>query len=258
MTEARSSAFVNGGTDAVADLKADLVSANRILLRHGIVDAFGHVSARHPDRPDVFLMARRVPPGLVEADDIVEHRLDGELVHDDGSALFLERFIHGEIYAARADARAIVHSHSPNIVAFGVVASAPLRAVCHTCGFLSGDAPVFDLRDFEGDGTDLMVSSRERARSLVRVLADNGVVLMRGHGSTVVGSSVGQATYRAVYTETNARIQAAAQSLGPVTFLSKQEADACEALNAKQVERSWEYWKHEIEAPPGVVERDGQ
>ena len=248
VTEARRGADAGGAPDAVALLKADLVSANRILLRHGIVDAFGHVSARHSHRPDVFLMAKRVPPGLVEAEDIVEHGLDGELVRDDGSALFLERFIHGEIYAARPDVRSVVHSHSPTIVAFGVVASAPLRAVCHTCGFLSGDAPVFDLRDVEGDGTDLMISSRDRARSLVAVLADKSVVLMRGHGSTVVGTGVGQAVYRAIYTETNAQVQAAAQNLGPVTFLTVDEANACEALSEKQVERSWDYWKHEISA----------
>ena len=232
--------------DAAQEVKVNLVSASRILLRYGIVDAFGHVSARHPTKPDVFLMSKRVPPGLVQVDDIVEHGLDGELVHKDDSRVFLERYIHSEIFLARPDVQAVVHSHSPNIVAFGVVASAPLRAICHTCGFLKGGAPLYEIRDFAGNDTDVMIDSRERGRSLVGVLGDRSVVLMRGHGSTAVGSSVGQAVYRAIYTETNARIQATASSLGPVNFLTDGEADACEALNLQQVERSWQLWKDQV------------
>ncbi|AUW57099.1 aldolase [Sphingobium sp. SCG-1] len=229
----------------LAGLKAELVKANKILVRYGIVDAFGHISVRHPSKPGIFLMARSVPPGVVQTDDIKEHRLDGELVNDDGSKLFLERFIHGEIFAARPEVQSVVHSHSPTIVAFGVVESLPLQAICHTCGFLKGPTPNFEMRDFAGDDTNLLIDSREKAHSLVGILADKNVVLMRGHGSTVVGSSIGQAVYRAVYTETNARIQATATTLGTIKYLSDAEADACEALNEKQVERTWQLWKHE-------------
>lgn len=232
--------------DAVARIKGEIVTASKILLRHGIVDGFGHVSVRHPEKPGVFLMSKRVPPALVGVGDIVEHGFDGEQVHPDGSPLFLERYIHSEIFAARPDVHAVVHSHSPAIVAFGIVPSLSLRAVCNTCGFLKGGAPLFEMRAFGGDDTNLMITSRELGRNLVDVLGDKSVVLMRGHGSTVVGASIGQAVYRAVYTEANAGIQAAASQMGDIMYLSDGEADACEAINDKQVERAWQFWKAEI------------
>lgn len=246
MTVAETEPFQSPTSDTVAMLKADLVAANRILLGHDIVDAFGHVSVRHPHDSSRFLMARRVPPGLVQADDIRVYGLDGELIDKDGSSSFLERFIHSEIFAARPDVHAIVHSHSANIVAFGIAPAATLQAVCHTCGFLKGPTPVFEIRDVGGDCTDLMISNPAYGRSLVEKLGDGSVVLMRGHGSTVVGKTLGQAVYRAIYTEVNARIQASAMSFGPVTFLSEGEADAVEAVNDLQVERTWQFWKSEV------------
>ena len=230
----------------IKELKRDLVDANRILSHYNIVDAFGHVSIRHPFEPSRFLMSRRIPPGLVKTGDVVEFGLDGELVEKDGSPVFLERFIHGELYAARSDVKAVVHSHSPNIVAFGVVRAQPLRAICHTCGFLGEATPVFEMRDIAGNSTNLLITSREKGRALARVLGDASAVLMRGHGSTVVGTSVAQAVYRAIYTETNARIQAAAIGIGEVTYLTHEEAAAAEELSGQQVERSWQLWKDEV------------
>ena len=228
-------------------LRGDLVTANRILLRHGIVDAFGHVSVRHPAISERFLMAKRVAPGLVQLEDIREFGRTGDLVDDDGSPVFLERFIHSEIYASRVDVQAIVHSHSPGIIAFGLVQGNPLRAVCHTCGFLNGPTPIFEIREAAGEATNLLIDCAGHGHELARKLGDASVVLMRGHGSTVVGSSLGQAVYRAVYTETNARIQATASSLGTITFLSEGEANATEATSDLQVERTWHFWKAEVE-----------
>lgn len=227
-------------------LKDELVLANQILVRYGIVDAFGHASVRHPDDPSKFLMSRRLPPGLVKREDIREFRMDGELVEQDGTPVFLERFIHSEILSARRDVNAVVHSHSANIIAFSIVPSNPLRPVCHTCGFLKDGAPSFEIRDAAGDGTNLLISSRQLGENLVTALGDANVILMRGHGSTVVGTTLPQAVYRAIYTETNAKIQASAINLGPVTFLSVTEAEAVEAESLLQVERTWQLWKDEV------------
>lgn len=232
--------------DEVALLVHELTIANRILLFHQIVDAFGHVSARHPVHPDRFLMARRIAPGLVREADIREFGLDGELIVEDGTATFLERFIHSAIYADRPDVNGVVHSHSPGIVSFSVVRGQPLRPVCHTAGFLLGEVPVFDMRDVAGPATDLMIRNQSHGHALSAVLGQGRVVLMRGHGSTVVGHSLQQAVYNAVYTETNARIQASALGLGAVTYLSPGEAKATDEVASVAVKRNWDFWKHQI------------
>ena len=226
-------------------LKQELVCGSKILVRHNIVDAFGHVSVRHPHDPAQFLMSKRIPPSLVTAGDIRVFGLDGELVDRDGSPVFLERFIHSEIFAARPEVQAIVHSHSSTIVAFGVVTDNPLRAVCHTCGFLGTAAPVFEMRDTAGDGTNLLISTPTHGRNLVAAMGDANVILMRGHGSTVVGWSIAHAVYRAVYTEVNAKIQTVASGLGTVKFLSAAEAEASQATDVQLVERAWQAWMNE-------------
>jgi HCOMODA/2-hydroxy-3-carboxy-muconic semialdehyde decarboxylase len=226
-------------------IKSAIVRANRILLRHQVLDAFGHISARHPAVADRFLMSKRLAPGLVREADIREYRLDGELEVQDGTAVFLERFIHGAIYAARPDVNAVVHSHSPAVIAFGVVPSKSLRPVCHTCGFMKGGVPVFEMRNVAGAATDLLIRTNKLGKALADALGTDNVVLMRGHGSTTVGTSISQAVYRAVYTEINAKVQTTASILGSVTFLSEEEALASEASSDVQVERTWEFWLSE-------------
>lgn len=231
------------GYDQLMD---ELVAANRILLHHQIVDSFGHVSARHPDRPDRFLMSGRKAPSLVEREDIREFGLDGELAVADGTPTFLERYIHSAIYAARPDIQSVVHSHSPGIIAFGVVPNTPLRPVCHTCGFLGTGAPVFEIRDELGHASNLMITSQALGMALAKTLGDASYVLMRGHGSTSVGRNLPEAVYNAIYAETNARIQTTAMALGPVTFLSAEEAAATSGGGPIVVERTWNHWKSEI------------
>ncbi|MCP5143976.1 MAG: class II aldolase/adducin family protein [Gammaproteobacteria bacterium] len=230
------------GADPIPELKATLVSANRILVHHDIVDGFGHVSARLPDNPERFLLARRKAPGLVTADDIIEFDLSGEPVVEKHAPTFLERFIHSEIYAARPDVNSVVHSHSPLMVAMSVAGQGAFRPVCHTCGFLGEGTPLFEIRKVAGDATNLLISSRELGKALAETLADAGVVLMRGHGTTAVGASVQQAVYRAVYSEINARVQLSAQQMGVPEFLTPAEAKACEGTSSLQVERTWAYW----------------
>jgi len=229
-------------SETVASAIRDVVDANHILFDQGVVDGFGHVSMRHPLRPDRFLLARSMAPALVAADDVLVFDLDGAPTAAEGRAVYLERFIHGEIYRARPDVVAVVHSHSPAVVPFSVVRGTRLRPVCHMCGFLGAGTPVFEIRDVAGRGSDLLIRDARLGAALARSLGSGAAVLMRGHGATVVGGSLRQAVFRAVYTEIGARLQADAMRLGPVTYLTDDEAAAAAEANDTQIDRAWLLW----------------
>jgi ribulose-5-phosphate 4-epimerase/fuculose-1-phosphate aldolase len=222
----------------------DLVAANRILSREGVVDGFGHVSVRHDSAPDVFLLARSMAPGLVTAADIMMFGLDGEALGDDRRTAYVERYIHSEIYKAQPEVAAVVHSHSPAVIPFGVTA-AKLRPIYHMSSFLGTDVPVFEIRDTHGDTTDMLIRSPALGAALAASLGQATVALMRGHGNVVVGRSIPEVVFRAIYTELNARLQADALRLGDgrVTYLSDGEAAASMATNAGVLTRAWELWK---------------
>lgn len=225
-------------------LIADLVDANHILFHQGIVDAFGHVSARHGERSDRFLLSRNLAPGLVSAADILEYEVaSGEPVAADPPRLYLERHIHSEIYKARPDVMAVVHNHSPAVLPFGFVKGVKLKPVCHMCGFLGTGPSVFEIRDTAGEASDLLIRNRELGAALARSLGDGRVVLMRGHGCTIVAESLRVAIYRAVYTELNAKLLLQAMPLGEVNYLTPAEADATRLTNEGQAERPWNLWK---------------
>jgi ribulose-5-phosphate 4-epimerase/fuculose-1-phosphate aldolase len=221
----------------------DLVIANRILYNQGVVDAFGHVSMRHPTRPDRFLQSRNLAPGLVKAEDLLEFDLDGVAVDKDAPRQFLERFIHGEIFKARPEVMAVVHSHSPTVVPFSISQKTSLRAVCHMCGFIGTKPPVFEISDEFGDGTDILIRSCEMGASLARSLGKSDIVLMRGHGSTVVGNGIREAVYRAVYTEVNASTQLQAIQLGDPRYLTEAEAAKTAKTMDSEVQRPWGLWR---------------
>ncbi|HEV7988671.1 MAG TPA: class II aldolase/adducin family protein [Candidatus Binataceae bacterium] len=225
----------------------ELVAANHILFDQGVVDGFGHVSVRHPASGDRFLLARSIAPALVRAADIMEFDLDANPLDAGGRALYLERFIHSEIYRARPDAGAVVHSHSPAVVPFSVARGVALRAVWHLGGILGEGCPVFEIREAAGPGTDLLIRNRALGAALAKSLGPGPVVLMRGHGCTVVGSTVRHAVFNAVYTELSAALQSEAMRLGAVTYLTREEAEAAAACNAAQIDRSWELWKMRAE-----------
>ena len=227
---------------------ADLSIANRILYQQRVVDAFGHVSVRHPDRPGHFLLARSMAPATVTPDDILTFDADSEPVDANGARPYLERFIHGEIYRARPDVMSVVHSHSPAVVPFGIVPTVRLRPVCHMSGFLGRGAPVFEIRCCAGEDTDLLIRDRRLGADLARSLGGEAVVLMRGHGSTTVGATLRQAVYRAVYTELNARLQADALRLGEPIYLTAGEAVATATTNDSQIGRAWDLWVSEVPA----------
>ncbi len=224
-------------------LVEDVVAANRILVDQGVLDGYGHVSARHARDPRRYLMARSVAPELVTAADIMEYDLDSVPVDPRGRSLYLERFIHGEIYKVRPDVKAVVHSHSPSVIPFGVSA-APLRPLYHMSAFLWEGVPVFDIRQAAGGMTDMLVRNGTLGAALAGTLGSRAAVLMRGHGAVVVGASLPQAVFRSVYTEVNARLQSQAMALGgPVTYLDPEEARRAETSLGGTLARPWELWK---------------
>ena len=228
---------------AAPQLIEDLVAANRILADQEILDGYGHVSARHDRDPARYLLARSRAPELIVADDLMEYDLDSNPVELKGRTMYIERFIHGEIYKARSDVMAIVHHHSPSVIPFGV-SETPLRPLYHMSAFLGEGVPVFDMRQVVGGASDMLVRDPALGRALARTLGPRAVALMRGHGAVVVAASLPLAVFRSIYTEMNARLQAQAMTLGSrVTYLDAEEAQKAETTIAGTVGRPWELWK---------------
>jgi HCOMODA/2-hydroxy-3-carboxy-muconic semialdehyde decarboxylase len=226
-------------------LLEDVATASRILADQGVLDAFGHVSVRHPKNPERFLMSRSLAPELVTADDILELDFAGDAVDARGRSLFLERFIYAEIYRRRPDVMAIVHSHSPAVIPFGVT-TRPMVAMYHNAAFLAGGVPVFDIRDRFG-ATDMLVRNGEIGRALAERLGDRPVVLMRGHGNVATGPSLQVAVFRAIYTEVNARLELQAIGIGgPITALTPEEGIRADKVNEQIVGRAWDLWKQRV------------
>lgn len=225
-------------------LLEDLALANHILVNQGVLDGFGHISARHPHKPDRFFIARSMAPALVEVADIVEVDLDGQVHDAQNRRTYLERFIHSAIYKARPDVMSVIHSHSPAVIPFGVT-GARLRPICHMSGFLGAVTPVYDIRHAAGDSTDLLISNQALGESLAQTLGKANVALMRGHGSVTVGNSIKQAVFRGIYTENNARLQSEASRLGEINFLTDAEAQATSDMNDQHLDRPWEMWKRD-------------
>jgi ribulose-5-phosphate 4-epimerase/fuculose-1-phosphate aldolase len=226
----------------------DLVTANHILFSQGVVDGFGHLSVRSVDHPTHFFMSWNKAPALVTKDDMLEFDQDSTPLNANGRFPYGERFIHGEIYRARPDVQAVVHSHSPAVIPFGVTGVA-MRPIMHLAGFLPQNAPVFDIRTVSGENNRITVGSKEEGAALAKVLGNSPVVLMRGHGDAVVGPSIKHAVYRAIYTELNAKIQFQALLLGQITFLNPMEAANVDISNESGGgHKAWEIWKAEAMA----------
>ncbi len=224
----------------------DLVVANHILVNQGVLDGFGHISVRDPANPQRFFIARSMAPALVQADDILVCDLDSNVIDERGRKTYLERFIHGEIFKLRPDVNAVIHSHSPSVIPFGVT-GARLRPICHMSGFLGASTPVYEIRHSAGESSDLLVRNHALGKALAEVLGDHPVALMRGHGSVAVGSSIKQVVYRAIYTENNARLQAMAMPLGEITYLTDGEARATAEMNDQHLDRPWQMWKRDAQ-----------
>ncbi|HZR68534.1 MAG TPA: class II aldolase/adducin family protein [Burkholderiales bacterium] len=235
------------GGRVAAEQLADLAAASRILAAQGVVDGFGHVSMRHPQAPNRYLMARSIAPALVTPGDIIEYDLDSNAVDANGRSSFLERFIHGEIYKARPDVLAVVHSHSPSVIPFGLV-GVPMRAMFHNAGFIAEGVPVFDIREKFGM-TDMLVGNGEKGVALAQVMGRKDIVLMRAHGSVACGATLQSAVFRAVYTEVNARIQHWTNALaggGPIAAVEPEEGKLSDVVNRTAGMRAWDLWRSQV------------
>src|SRR5258708_14984048 len=229
--------------DNLGSAVRDLVIANRILVQQGVLDAYGHVSVRHPTQPDRFLLSSSRAPELVEKSDIAEYDLSGEPVVRDGRRSYIERFIHGGIYEARPDVLAVIHSHAEDTLPFSITKE-PLRAVLHNASRIGSHVPVWDIRDAFGD-TNMLVSNVAQGRDLARALAQNSVVLMRGHGFATAGAKLREVVGLAVYLPKNARVLLNALRFGEVNALSDGELEQIHhGPQPHHWKRAWEYWSH--------------
>jgi len=228
--------------------REELVLAYRILAAHGVVDAYGHVSLRTAANPHRYLLARAMAPELVTIDDILEFDLDSNPIKDLGSgvSLYLERYIHGEIFKHRADVNAVVHNHSPSVIPFGVTA-VPLRPLFNTGAFIGEGVPTFEIRDFQESG-DIIVKTPELGQALAATLGKKPAALMRGHGAVVVGDNLMLAVVRSVYLELTAKLQMQAMLIagpgGPIVYLDEREvaATGSRQASAGTWKRAWDLW----------------
>jgi len=230
------------------DVLRDLVIGNRVLSNEGVVDAYGHLSARHPEAPERFFLSRSLAPEFVDLGDIIEFGLDGETATGDRRAPYLERFIHSSIYAARPDVMAVVHAHAEDVLPFGI-SKQPLVPVIHSGAFIGGEVPVWDIADRFGDETNLLVTNSEQGNDLAQRLGGNNVVLMRGHGFAAAAGSIVDVVRMSIYLPRNARALMNALRLGEVKPLSKGEIGARSRgggyrPNSPETWRAWQYWAH--------------
>ncbi|MBI3706215.1 MAG: class II aldolase/adducin family protein [Proteobacteria bacterium] len=220
----------------------DLVIANRILAREGVIDGFGHISIRHPGDPKRYFLSRSRSPELVTIDDLMEFALDNEPIDQRGRAMYAERPIHGSLYAARSDINSVCHNHAHSLIPFGVTGT-KLRPIIHMAAMIGAEVPIWDIRDEFGD-TNLLVTTREQGNSLARGVGAGRVALMRGHGATVGGRTVRETVFTAIYLQVNAGLLLQARNLGEVKGLSPGEIKlTADALSgALSQDRAWEYW----------------
>jgi ribulose-5-phosphate 4-epimerase/fuculose-1-phosphate aldolase len=230
--------------DALKQAYRDLVIANRVLAHQGVVDAYGHVSVRHPENPDHFLLSRSRSPELVTEADIMEFTLDGTVVGNDKRTPYLERFIHGCLYEAKPEVGAVVHSHAEETLAFGITGT-PFKPVIHVAGTMGPEAPIWDIAEKFGDNTNLLVINNDHGRDLAARIGKGKVALMRGHGFAATGATVHEVVRTSIFIPVNARIITTALRMAPTyKALSAGEVEGRWALNPKAPEtwRAWEYW----------------
>ena len=221
----------------------ELVAANRILAHEGVVDAYGHISVRHPENPELFLLSRSRSPELVEPEDIMTFNLDGTPADGRTDGPYLERFIHCGAYEANPEVMSVVHSHALAVLPFSI-SDVPLKPVIHTASHVGADIPVWDIRDKFGD-TGLLVQNMEQGRDLARALGKNRVALMRGHGFTAAGRSIGEVLKISIYLPQNAQVYLDALRLGgAVKHLSLGEIEIRDSFGpgGRELQRAIDYW----------------
>ncbi len=233
-------------SDPLAEFRQDLATANRILANEGVLDAFGHISLRHPHNPDRYLIARYGAAEVMQADDILELTLDSKPVTPTTARLFSELVIHGCLYQARPDVHSVCHHHAVSVLPF-CITGVELVPVMHLGASLGGKVPFWDSRDEFGD-TPLVVTTPEQGRSHARALGDHWMVLLRRHGATLAGRSLRECVFRSIYTCRNAELQSRAIGIGSISTLSPGEAEQCSqhSLTPRTLGRAWEYWTYRL------------
>ena len=226
-------------TSAQDSVFEELVTATKILLHEGIMDTFGHISARDPEDPQSFFMVRKLAPSHITEDDIQKFDLEGET--QDNRPSYLERYIHSEIYKARPDVMCVLHSHSPAVLPY-CFTDRPLRPVTHMGAFMGEAVPVYEIRDNHGDATDLFGGGHQVCAEIAESLGDQTVVLMARHGVVNVGNSVREVVFRAFYLEQEAAALTAGLQIGTVKYLSPGEVKTAGALVGAQKDRGWDHW----------------
>ena len=224
------------------EVVAELVVANRIVAHLKVVDSFGHVTMRHPENPQRYLMSRSRAPGLVTASDILEFNLDSTPVDSRGMTMYVERPIHGTIYQARPDVMAVCHNHAHGLLPFAVTKTV-MRPAIHTAAIIGAEVPVWDIRDEFGE-TNLLVVNNDMGHSLARCLGKGRAALMRGHGSVVAAKSLKEVVFAAHYLQVNAEVVLRGKALGNAQSLSPEEVKLAGALhdNPAVLGRVWEQW----------------
>jgi HCOMODA/2-hydroxy-3-carboxy-muconic semialdehyde decarboxylase len=241
--------------DELAEARYLVALANRMLANEGVLDAFGHVSLRHPKDPGRYLLSRSRSPGLIEPADVLEFTLDSAPVKPPNVALYAERVIHGCIYAARPDVMAVVHHHSPAVLPF-CIAGVPIVPVFHL-GSAGGETIPFWNQQEEFGDTNLLVVKPEEGESLARRLGQHAAVLLNNHGATVVGRDMRELVSRTIFMQQNAEFQLKAQLLGKVTTLTPGEIKLAGVINAMPnvTNRTWEYWTLRLSKAGGMPPR---
>jgi ribulose-5-phosphate 4-epimerase/fuculose-1-phosphate aldolase len=238
----------------------DLVIANRILAKEDVVDAYGHVSIRHPDNPKHFFISRSLAPELIEKEDIVELGMDGQPVREENRALYLERFIHAGVFEKYPDVNAVVHAHAEDILPFGIASGTPLKPVIHSGSFIGANVPVWDIADKFGD-TNLLVTNMDQGRDLAKCMDGNPVALMRGHGFASAARSLIEVVRLSVYLPRNARALMRARQLGgEIKYLRQGEIDARNrgySPYSNETWRAWEYWANKADCGHMLTRPDG-
>lgn len=240
---------------SIDEVRSQVALGNRILANERVLDAFGHVSMRHPADPNRYFLSRSRAPELVEPADVLEYDLDSNPVKVTDQRLYAERVIHGEMYKARPDVMAVVHHHAPAVMPF-CISGVELLPVMHLGAVIGPKVPMWDQYDEFGD-TNLLLVKPEEGASLARALGQAPLVLMKGHGATVVGSTIQELVFRAIYSCRNAEYQFAAHMLGKVMPLRPGEVEKSAQINAMPTSsfRTWEYWSVRLEKSGGGLPR---
>jgi HCOMODA/2-hydroxy-3-carboxy-muconic semialdehyde decarboxylase len=240
-------------TDALHEVREKISIANRMLANEGILDAFGHVSMRHPTNSDRFFISRHRAPKLVDPSDVLEFTLDAKPVVPTELRLYGEMVIHSCIYEARPDVNAVCHHHAPTILPY-CISGLELKPIYHLGATMGARVPFWDSRDDFGD-TALVVIKPEEGRSLAKALGKDWTVLMRRHGATVAATDMQQLVFRTIYTCKNAELQSLAHVHGHVGALTPEEAEKARAYNLRPgpVQRAWDYWTRRLEEAEALI-----